>query len=128
MKLSNLAGWQITEQNIRRVYSVRDKGMNELLCIQHVAIRFTSQNISQVIIGLNNKHVSVQKMYWSQKTLCNVKQHLGIKSISIRKTPNPILSNILDALEVLRKPNYKFYPNEEKKVHLYLKKNNLSLK
>lgn len=125
MKLSNLSGWQITEQNIRRVYSVREKGMKELLCIQHVAIRFTSQNISQVIIGLNNKHVSVRKMYWSQKPLCNVKQHLGIKSISIRKKPNPILSNIVDALELLRKPNYKFYPNEEMKVHLYLKRNNV---
>lgn len=111
-KLRNLSVWRITGQNIRAVYSVGDKGMNELLCIWQIEICFKSQNILQVIIDLNNKPASVQRIYWSQKTLCSVKQHLGIKCTSVRKkkpkTNIPKLSNISDALELLRKPNYKF--------------------
>lgn len=53
--------------------------MNELLCIPQVERCFKSHSIFQVIIDLSNKHASVPRIYWSQKTLWSVKQQLDVK-------------------------------------------------
>lgn len=41
--------------------------MNELLCIPQVERCFKSQSIFHVIMDINNKNASVQRMYWSKK-------------------------------------------------------------
>lgn len=56
--------------------------MNELLCIPQVERCFKSRSIFHVIMDINNKNASVQRMYWSKKKkmLWHVKQHLDIKT------------------------------------------------